>query len=209
MTEHVAPVAPVSDGPTIDVTDLPRYGFGRRSALFWGALGFIAIETTALAIMFASYLYVRGNFNEWPPSERLRIGPGILTTVVMVASCIPMQLSVGPCHRLELKPTRRMLMIGVSIGLVACALRAWEIASLPFSWTENAYTSVVWTTYGMHTVELIASVLESLVMGAVLFRGPLEEKHFEDVEVTALFWWFANLVWIPFAALFYIDGVMR
>lgn len=72
-----------------------------------------------------------------------------------------------------------------------------------------AVASVVWTTYGMHTVELGASVHESLVMGAVLYRRPVEDKHHEDVEVTALFWWFANVVWIPFAALFYIDGAMR
>ena len=212
MTEHVIPgtnIVVSDEGPTIDVADLPRYGFGRKSALFWGVLAFIAIETTALAIMFASYLYVRGNFDEWPPSEPMRITPGILTTVMMLLSCIPMQMSVKPCHELALNRTRRLVMIGVGLGFAACALRAWEIASLPFSWTDNAYASVLWTTYGMHTVELVASVLESLVMVAVLYRGPVEEKHFEDVEVTALFWWFANLVWLPFAALFYIDGVLR
>mgnify|MGYP001279750732 CR=1 FL=1 len=211
MTEHVAPAGglPVSDGPTIDVSDLPRHGFGRTSALFWGLLALIAIETTALAIMFASYLYVRGNFDEWPPSERMRLAPGILTTIMMLVSCIPMQMSMKPCHELELVKTRRLVMVAVLLGFAACALRAWEIASLPFLWTENVYASLVWTTYGMHTVELGASVLESLVMAAVLYRGPVEDKHYEDVEVTAIFWWFANVVWIPFAALFYIDGALR
>ena len=47
------------------------------------------------------------------------------------------------------------------------------------------------------------------VTGAVLYKGPVEDKHFEDVEVTALFWWFANVVWVPFAALFYLDGMVR
>jgi len=212
MTEHVLPGTDIvvsDDGPTIDVTDLPRHGFGRKSALFWGVLVFIMIETTALAIMFGSYLYVRGNFNEWPPSERLQVTPGILTTVMMLGSCVPMQLSLKPCHEMALRPTRRLLVVGVALGFAACGLRAWEIASIPFAWTDNAYASVLWTTYGMHTIELGASVLETLVMAAVLYRGPLEEKHFEDVEVTALFWWFANLVWLPFAALFYVDGALR
>lgn len=193
----------------LDVSHLPRYAFGRRSALFWGVLLFIAIESTALAIMLASYLYVRGNFDVWPPAPPMHPLSGILTAAVLVASCLPMHLAIGPCHRLELRPTRRRVLAGALLGLVGCGLRAWEIAQIPFRWSDNAYASVVWTTYGLHTVELVASVLEALVMAAVLYIGPVEDKHFEDVEVTALFWYFANLVWLPFAGLFYADGVLR
>lgn len=194
---------------TIDVSRLPRYAFGRRSALFWGVVLFVAIESTALAIMFTAYLYVRGNFDVWPPSAPLSPAIGILTTVAMLASCVPMQLALGPCRRLELRPTRRRVLVGVAIGALSVALRVWELRRVPFLWSENAYASIVWTTYGMHTIELGASVLEAAVMVAVLFRGPIEDKHYEDVEVTALFWYFACLVWLPFAALFYVDGSLR
>jgi cytochrome c oxidase subunit III len=194
---------------TIDVSHLPQYGFGRRSPLFWGTLLFTAIESTALAILFASYLYVRGNFDEWPPSARLELTPGLVTSGLMALSCIPMQLSVLAARKLELRPTRSWMSIAVGIGAIACATRAWEIHALPFRWTENAYASVVWSSYGFHTVELVASVLESCVMVAVFFIGPVEEKHYEDAEVTGLFWYFANLVWIPFGALFYVDGATR
>lgn len=193
----------------LDVSHLPRYAFGRRSALYWGVLLFIAIESTALAIMLASYLYVRGNFDVWPAGDRMRPLSGIVTAVVLVASCIPMHLAIAPCHRLDVRPTRRRVLAGALLGLAGCGLRAWEIAEIPFRWTDNAYGSVVWMTYGLHTAELVASVLEALVMAAVLYRGPIEDKHFEDVEVTALFWYFANLVWLPFAGLFYLDGYLR
>jgi cytochrome c oxidase subunit III len=194
---------------TIDVSHLPQYGFGRRSAIFWGTLLFTAIETTALAILFAAYLYVRGNFDEWPPSARLELTPGLVATVLMLVSCVPMQLSLLAARKLDLRPTRRWMGLAVVIGALACAARAWEIHALPFRWTENAYASVVWTSYGFHTVELVASVLEGSVMAAVFFIGPVEEKHYEDAEVTGLFWYFANLIWIPFAALFYVDGATR
>lgn len=196
-------------GPVVDVAGLPRFAFGRRSALFWGVLVFIAIETTALAIMFTSYLYVRGNFDTWPPSMRISPWPGLVTTALLLASCVPMHLSLGPCRRFDVKRARRWMLIAVVLGFLACGARAWEIASLPFLWSENAYASVVHMTYGMHTVELVSSVLESLVMVGVFYRGPLEEKHFEDGEVTGIFWYFANLVWIPFALLFYLDGALR
>jgi cytochrome c oxidase subunit III len=194
---------------TIDVSHLPGFGFGRRSALFWGTLLFTAIETTALAILFASYLYVRGNFDEWPPSSELELTPGLVTTGLMLASCVPMHLSLLSARKLALRPTRRWMAIAVGLGALACAARAWEIHALPFRWTENAYASVVWTTYGFHTTELVASVLESAVMVAVFLIGPVEEKHYEDAEVTGLFWYFANLVWLPFGALFYVDGATR
>jgi heme/copper-type cytochrome/quinol oxidase subunit 3 len=42
----------------------------------------------------------------------------------------------------------------------------------------------------------------------VLWRRRLELKTFEDVEAGALFWFFSVLVWLPFAVLFYLDGLL-
>lgn len=198
-----------TDRLEIDASGLKPYGFGVRSALFWGVLLFIAIESTALAIMLAAYLYVRGNEYEWPPNGSIPLLPGILATAAMIVSCIPMRSSIARSRALDLYGARRFLMFGVALGMVAVALRWWELSSIPFRWTANSHASIVWMTYGMHTIELIASVVESVVMAAVLYVGPVEDKHFEDCEVTAVFWAFAALVWLPFVVLFYIDGTTR
>jgi heme/copper-type cytochrome/quinol oxidase subunit 3 len=43
----------------------------------------------------------------------------------------------------------------------------------------------------------------------VLFRPRVETKTFEDVEASALFWFFSVLVWVPFAGVFYIEALPR
>jgi heme/copper-type cytochrome/quinol oxidase subunit 3 len=130
-------------------------------------------------------------------------------TIAMIVSCIPTRYSLSRWRALDLRGARRFLLGGILLGLAAVALRWWELTSISLRWTANSYASVVWTKYGMHTVELVSKVVESIVMAAVLYVAPVEDEHFEDCEVTAIFWTFAALVWIHLALLFYIDGAVR
>jgi cytochrome c oxidase subunit III len=203
--------AAVSKSPAleIDVSDLPSHAFGSRSSVFWGTVCLCLIEGTALAMLFASYFYVRGNFYEWPPSNRIPPIAGSISTFVLVASIVPVWLTAKAARTLDLGLTRRWQLIATLVGMVALALRAFEITSLPFRWTENAYASVVWTAIGVHTADFLLEAGEMVLLTAILYRGPVEEKHFEDIEVNALFWIFLVLLWVPFAGVFYIDGAIR
>jgi len=203
--------AAVSETKTteLDVSALKSYAFGARSTLFWGVLVLCLIEGTALALLFMSYFYVRGNFYEWPPSDRIPIAPRTACTTVLALSIVPMVLTGRAARKLDLRATRKWQLISTVVGAVTLALRAWTIASLPFAWSENAYASVVWSSIGFHTLDFVAEMGEMLVLTALLFKGPVEEKHFEDVEVNALFWTFLVLVWLPFAGVFWIDGAIR
>jgi heme/copper-type cytochrome/quinol oxidase subunit 3 len=199
----------VDDGPQIDVSTLKTYAFGSRSPMFWGTVLLCCIEGTALALLFTSYFYLRENFAAWPPSGRLPAVGGSIATAALVSSLVPMWLTGQAAKRLDLRRTRRWQTISTIVGAAGLALRAWEIHALPFDWTENAYASVVWTSMGFHTFDFVAEMGEMIVLSAILWRGPLENKHFEDVQINAFFWAFLVLVWLPFAGVFYIDGVVR
>jgi cytochrome c oxidase subunit III len=194
---------------TIDVSALPTVAFGKRTPVWWGVVLFCVIEGTTLAMMFFSYLYVRGNFDAWPPSAVIPPLPGALCSATLLASLVPMWLCRKAAVEMDLHRTRRWLLLGTVISIAAVPLRAWQIAALPFPWDENAYASVVWTAIGFHCVEGLAGVLENVCLTALLYRGPVEKKHFEDVESNVLFWAFVVLVWLPFAVLFLTDGVIR
>ena len=43
-----------------DVSGLPDYAFGLRSLIFWGVMGFMAVEGTAFLLAAGTYLYLRG-----------------------------------------------------------------------------------------------------------------------------------------------------
>ena len=98
-------------------------------------------------------------------------------------------------------------MIATALTFASVAVRVWEIWAVPFRWTGSAYASVVWMSLGMHTFEIVTGAVESLFMCGVLFRARVETKTFEDVEASALFWFFSVLVWVPFACIFYIEAM--
>jgi len=193
----------------IDVSALPMYAFGARSPMFWGTALLCCIEGTALALLFTSYFYLRENFFTWPPSARIPVIGGSISTVVLVSSLLPMWLTGKAAKALDAQRTRRWQTIATVVGVLGLALCAWEIHALPFQWTENAYASVVWTSIGFHTLDFVAEMGEMFVLSAILWRGPLEDKHFEDVQINAFFWAFIVLAWLPFAGVFYIDGAIR
>jgi cytochrome c oxidase subunit 3 len=193
----------------IDVSHLPTFAFGARSPLFWATALLCCIEGTALALLFVSYFYLRENFASWPPSAPIPSLAGAVSTAVLLVSLWPMWLTAKAARKLDRAGTLRWQAISTIVGAIGIALRAWEFHGLPFRWTENAYASVVWTALGFHTVDYVAEMGEMIVLSVLLWRGPLENKHFEDVHINAFFWSFLVLVWLPFACVFYVDGGIR
>ena len=194
---------------SVDAGELPRHAVGARTPLFWGTVLLIAIESTCFAVLFVSYLYVRNNFEQWPPVEHLRLLPGALCVLSLLATLPPSVAYRRAACAHRFRAMRAWLIVATLLSFVSLALRAWEIRAVPFLWTGNAYTSVVWMSLGMHSVEILTGAAESAFVCALLFRRRVELKTFEDVEAGALFWFFSVLVWLPFAALFYLDGFIR
>jgi cytochrome c oxidase subunit III len=193
----------------LDVSALPRYATGMRTPLWWGTVLLVAIESTCFAVLFNTYLYVRNNFREWPPDERLHLLPGALSAVALLLTVPPTVLYRRAACAERFTPMRRWLLVATALSLLSIALRVWELAAVPFLWTGSAYASVVWTSLGMHTVEIVTGAVESIFMCVVLFRPRVELKTFEDVEASALFWFFSVFVWLPFAGLFYLEAAAR
>ena len=53
--------------PTRDVSSLPTVTFGPRSLMWWGTLGFMTIEGWTTVLLVGAYLYLRQNYEAWPP----------------------------------------------------------------------------------------------------------------------------------------------
>src|SRR5215217_5508450 len=86
--------------PVVDVTLLPETELDHRSAIWWGNLLLLAIETTMFALLVGGYFYLRGNFTSWPPPHIA--GPighfdpvpdvalATLNLGLLIGSCVPM-----------------------------------------------------------------------------------------------------------------------
>src|SRR6185503_15805805 len=62
---HGARMKPVRSAA--DVSTLPTVTFGPRSLMWWGTMGFATIEGWTSALLIGAYLYLRQNYEAWPP----------------------------------------------------------------------------------------------------------------------------------------------
>src|SRR4051812_9109431 len=86
--------------PVIDLSTLPTTELDHRSAIWWGNVILLMIETTMFALLVGGYFYLRTNFHEWPPPfingpyVLLNSAPALavpsLNLALLLVSCGPM-----------------------------------------------------------------------------------------------------------------------
>lgn len=190
-----------------DVSGLPRTVFGNRSMMWWGTLGFMAIEGTTLAICVLSYFYLRKNFTTWPPEHVLR--PVLLIptvqAVLMLLSNIPMAAVDRASRRLDLPGVRRGMVICSVLVIIMVVLRWLEFNALNVRWDSNAYGSAAWAAVTAHGTLLLLEAAETLAMTVLMFKGPVEQRDLGGISDNALYWYFITGVWIPIYAVVYLS----
>jgi heme/copper-type cytochrome/quinol oxidase subunit 3 len=167
----------------------------------------LLIEGAGFAILVVTYFYIRRNFDAWPPSRTPLpdLGVSTLNVVVLVVSIVPMwhvaRLALG--HD---KPRTLgfWLTVCVLFGVAAAVLRIMEFKGVHTRWDSNAYGSIVWAILAVHFAHIIAATLETLVIAILMFRGPVEEKHFVDITVNAIYWYFVALSWLALYTIVFL-----
>jgi heme/copper-type cytochrome/quinol oxidase subunit 3 len=190
-----------------DVAGLPRTVFGHRSLMWWGTLGFIAIEGTTLFICVVTYFYLRRNFATWPPQPVLR--PSLLIptvqTLLMVASNVPMRWADRASNRMDIRGVRRGFLVCSVLAVVMTVLRWFEFKSLHIRWDSNAYGSAAWATLTSHGTLLLLEMFETIAFTYLLFKGPIEDRDLAGASDNALYWYFMTGVWVPLYVIVFLS----
>ena len=190
---------------TLDVSRLPTYAFGHRSLMWWGTMGFIAIEGTVFAIALVVYFYLRELADLWPPEQPPpSLLFGTLNTVILLVSAIPNQWTKKAAEREDLRAVRIGLVVCMAFSIAFLIVRIFEFPALNTQWDASAYGSIVYMLLGLHTAHLLTDAIDSGVLTVLMFKGPLEGKRYVDVSETALYWWFVVLTWLPIYFTVYI-----
>jgi cytochrome c oxidase subunit 3 len=201
---------PPEASDALDVSRLPEHASGQRTPLWWGVVLLVAIESTTMGLLLVSYFYLRGNYAAWPPSPvgATAVRLASAQAVLLALSYAPMVLAARAARRERLRATRSWLLLATVLGALVLVLRAFEIPRIGFRWDDNAYGSLFWMTLGLHITHLLTGVVENAVLLALLWLGPVERKHFTDVEVGALLWYFAVLEWAPGFTILYLEPLL-
>jgi cytochrome c oxidase subunit 3 len=173
--------------------------------MWWGTLGIVFIEGTMFALVIGAYFFLGTRSPAWPPSN---VTPpdllwGTVNTILLLGSAVPNELAKKAAERIDLRATRLWLIVCLLFGVAFNAVRVLEFKHLNTMWTYDAYGSVVWLLLGLHTTHILTDVLDTGVLTALMFRGPVEELRFVDVSENAVYWYFVVLVWVPIYGVIY------
>jgi len=189
----------------LDVSVLPEYSFGQRSVLWWATMCMIAIEGMMFALVVTSYLYLKGRMPHWPDGVPV---PGLMWGTInlgiMIVSLVPNQLTKKAAERFDLKAVRLWLSVCLAFAVAFTVVRFLEFTTLNVRWDTNAYGSITWVLLGFHTVHVLTDLLDSSVLAAIMFVGPVDEHRFVDVSENAFYWYFVVLTWLPIYGVLYL-----
>jgi heme/copper-type cytochrome/quinol oxidase subunit 3 len=175
--------------------------------MWWGTVGFMVVEGWTLALCVAAYLYLRQNFETWPPLRTPYPSLVIPTInlVLMLISVWPAYMAQQASKKLDERGVRLWLTIGGFGSLPILVLRWFELWALNVRWDTNAYGSAAWVIVGLHATLLLLDIGDTI--GFALFywiRGKMPVKSMSDVSDNSLYWYFMVATWIPLYLLLYI-----
>ncbi len=187
-----------------DVSGLPTWAFESKSTPWWGTLAFMAIEGTGFALAVGMWLYLAAVNPQWPLGQPpATLWPGATLTAVLVLSLVPNWW----CNRVALRQDLRSVQIGLVamsvIGLLAIALRGFEIAELNMRWDVDAYGSIVWLILGLHTTHIVTDAGDTIVLTVLMFTRHARPRRFSDVTDNVFYWVFVVVTWLPLYVLIY------
>lgn len=182
----------------LDVSALPDHAFGHHGLIWWGTTGFMVIEGSMFVLVLIAYFYFRLRVPQWPPSlPDPALAPGIASTLILLASCIPNHLTKVAAERYDLRRVRLWMLVCIVCGVAILVARALEFPALNASWDNNAYASITWLLLGLHTSHVITDLLDTIVLAAIVFTTEVDGPRFVDVSENSLYWYFVAVSWIP------------
>jgi cytochrome c oxidase subunit 3 len=192
--------------PAADISELPSVTFGSRSLMWWGTLGFMTIEGWTTALLVGAYLYLRQNYQTWPPLRTPY--PSLLiptiNLVLLLVSIVPAVFVERAGKRLDLAGVKRWLIIMSVVSVPTLVLRWWELWSLNTRWDTNAYGSAAWTIVGFHTSLLLLDIGDTLGLTAFFLLKRMPVKAFSDAADNSFYWYFTVGIWIPIYLIVYV-----
>jgi heme/copper-type cytochrome/quinol oxidase subunit 3 len=181
--------------------------FGYHPPGWWGNRLVIFVEGAAFATLAAAYFYIWTNFAARPPARAQPpdLGVSSVDLLVLVVSAAPFWNAARLARRQE-RPVLVgvWLTLGVLLGIAAIVLRVFEFPALHTRFGSNVYGSITWTILAVHLAHLVAGTLQTLLIALVMFVGPVEQKHYTDAGVVAVYWYFIVISWVALFTIVFI-----
>ncbi|HEY7209240.1 MAG TPA: cytochrome c oxidase subunit 3 [Bryobacteraceae bacterium] len=183
----------------LDVSHLEPYEISNQAPAWWGQLLLGVIECTMFSLLIAAYLYTRLRMDVWPPP-----GDQFPNLLLPSLALIPLLASTFGSYIASdgaKKNDRGRMVLGLTVNLVLAAIffgmRVVEWHSLNFNWKADIQGSYVWAFLGLHSFDVIADLVFTLVLLVWVVSGRYGEKQRLGVHVDSVVWYLLVAIWIP------------
>jgi cytochrome c oxidase subunit III len=169
-----------------------------RSTPWWGMVCLIMTEATIFAGLIASYFFLRAASKQWPPPgvEEPKLTLSIIMSFVLWGSSIPMLFAERGIKHGNQARLRVGLLAAWIMGAAFLGYSMKDFSELKFSWQQNAYGSIYYSTVGLHTLHVFVGLVMSTVVQIKAWLGKFSEDRHVTVQVYAMYWHFVDAVWL-------------
>ena len=185
---------------------------------------FLLSDTFIFSCFLTGYMTVRMTTAEpWPnPSEVFALEAfGVpvpllliaIMTFILISSSGTMAMAVNMGYRRKRKAAAALMIVTAMFGASFVGMQAFEWYKLIFEegvrpWGNPMgaaqFGSCFFMITGFHGLHVSAGVVYLLIVAYRVWRGRYEEKGYDIVEITGLYWHFVDLVWVFIFAFFYL-----
>ena len=184
---------------------------------------FLLSDTFIFTSFLTGYMTVRMSATApWPiPSEVFALtlfGESIpliliaIMTFVLITSSGTMALAVNYGYRRDKNKTFWLMAATAALGAMFVGMQVFEWSKLisegvrPWANPMGAaqFGSCFFMITGFHGLHVSVGVIYLLVVATKVKKGHYDNRGYEIVEITGLYWHFVDLVWVFIFAFFYL-----
>jgi cytochrome c oxidase subunit 3 len=186
--------------------------FSYRAPRWWGSRIVMFVEGVAFATLAFTYFYIRRSAGVWPPPPTplpdLRLPS--LTLLVLSIGAAPYWYAAR-LARLNARPrvVAAWLVLGVMFGISAVVLRGYDFGALHTRFNSSQYGAITWAILLVHLAHLLAAVLESSLVAAMLLSAPEQRERYADVSAMAMYWYLVAGSWVALYGIVFISPRFR
>ena len=135
-----------------------------------------------------------------------------IMTFVLITSSGTMAMAVNCGYRRQRKQAAYLMIVTAVFGVCFVGMQAFEWTKLieegvrPWGNPMGApqFGAAFFMITGFHGFHVSIGVIYLTVVALKVLRGDYEERGYEIVEITGLYWHFVDLVWVFIFAFFYL-----
>ncbi|MYE80556.1 MAG: bb3-type cytochrome oxidase subunit IV [Gammaproteobacteria bacterium] len=185
---------------------------------------FLLSDTFIFTCFLTSYMTVRMTTAEpWPnPSEVFALEAfGVpvpllliaIMTFILITSSGTMAMAVNMGYRRKRVPAALLMLVTAVFGAMFVGMQMFEWTKLivdegvrPWGNPMGAaqFGASFFMITGFHGLHVSAGVVYLIIVAVRVWRGRYEEKGYDIIEITGLYWHFVDLVWVFIFAFFYL-----